>query len=210
MNHEQSAMIRHFTLLAITFEMSLGVLALVLGWLFAYSPTARLASGSNWSMMRDVLLGAGIALVLLGGIVLADRYPVGMLRHLRRTVRDDIVPLFRRTGIGGLLAISIAAGVGEELFFRGFLQAGIADWWGLPSGRWPALLLASVVFGLCHWVCTAYALLATGMGLVLGGLFLLTGHLIAPIVTHAVYDFVVLLYFVRWTAPALPAPSDAE
>ena len=44
----------------------------------------------------------------------------------------------------------------------------------------------------------AYALLATAMGWC-WGLFLVTGNLLAPIVTHALYDFLALLYLVRRT-----------
>ena len=125
-------------------------------------------------------IGLVTALPFLAGLVLVDRYPIGFLRPLAKTVREDVVPLFRGTGVVGLLAIACAAGVGEELLFRGFLQQTVADWWGLPAGPWIALAVASVVFGVCHSLCAAYAVLATVMGLALGGLFLATGISLAP------------------------------
>jgi membrane protease YdiL (CAAX protease family) len=45
------------------------------------------------------------------------------------------------------------------------------------------------------------------MGVYLGGLLLLTDNLLAPIATHAVYDFVALIYLTR-SRPPQP-PGDA-
>jgi len=42
-----------------------------------------------------------------------------------------------------------------------------------------------------------YALLAGVVGLYLGGLYLLTGNLLVPIVVHALYDVVALGYLRR-------------
>jgi hypothetical protein len=80
-----------------------------------------------------------------------------------RSVRDCIV-------------LAVASGVAEETFFRGALQ---------PALGW---LPASLIFGLVHFAprrdllpWTGFALCA---GLVLGGLFEITGNLVAPIVAH--------------------------
>jgi len=59
------------------------------------------------------------------------------------------------------------------------------------------LAISSLLFGLCHWISTAYVVMATAMGLLLGGLFLATGNLAAPMVAHALYDFLALLYLTR-------------
>ena len=42
-----------------------------------------------------------------------------------------------------------------------------------------------------------YALIATLIGAYLGILWIAIGNLLAPIATHAVYDFVALAYFLR-------------
>jgi uncharacterized protein len=81
----------------------------------------------------------------------------------------------------------------EEILFRGVVQAGLTRL--LPE--WVALVLASAAFGLAHFLTPAYALLAGLAGLYLGGLFLLQGNLIAPVVAHAVYDVVALNCVVR-------------
>ena len=64
-----------------------------------------------------------------------------------------------------------------------------------------ALVLASVLFGACHFVNWAYAVTATLLGLYLGVLWLFTGNVLAPAVTHAVYDFVAVVYFLRICRP---------
>ena len=53
------------------------------------------------------------------------------------------------------------------------------------------------MFGLAHSVTRTYAILATIIGLYFGWLWLATGNLLVPITTHAVYDFLALVYFVR-------------
>ena len=62
---------------------------------------------------------------------------------------------------------------------------------------WLALIAAGTAFGLVHFASRAYAAVAGVMGVYLGALFLLQGSLLAPIVTHTLYDFVALLYVAR-------------
>jgi uncharacterized protein len=50
---------------------------------------------------------------------------------------------------------------------------------------------------VCHWITRTYALLAALVGLYLGGLWLWTGNLLVPIVAHALYDFVALIWILR-------------
>ena len=57
---------------------------------------------------------------------------------------------------------------------------------------------------MAHWVSTTYAVVAGIVGLYLGSLYLITQNLLAPVVTHALYDFVALLVLAR-LKPAPPA-----
>ena len=82
--------------------------------------------------------------------------------------------------------------------FRGLIQDLIASAWT----PWAGLLLASLLFGLAHPITATYAILAAAMGLCLGGLYLYSGNLLVPIVTHALYDFLALLWLVRVQRPA--------
>jgi hypothetical protein len=92
-----------------------------------------------------------------------------------------------------LALLAALAGIGEELLFRGVLQVGLAR--VLPDAG--ALVAASALFGLVHFVSPAYVLLAGVVGLYLGGLFLFQGNLLVPIIAHALYDFVALIYVTR-------------
>ncbi len=62
------------------------------------------------------------------------------------------------------------------------------------AGAWTGLAVASVVFGLLHAVTPTYAVLAALIGVYLGGLWQVTGNILTPIVTHALYDFLLLVY----------------
>jgi membrane protease YdiL (CAAX protease family) len=203
MDEHQLTTPRHFATLAILFELSLGLLALVLGWLTGPLPWQTLVQLEPVSWLRNILVGTLAAAVLFAGLVVADRKPVWILRDLQRTVQRHVAPLFRDIGVGGLLLISLAAGLGEELLFRGYFQAGLTVWLVAPGSKWFALAIASVVFGVCHWVSAAYAIVATAMGLLLGTLLLVTDSLLAPVIAHGLYDFLALLYLTR---PALGRP----
>ena len=86
--------------------------------------------------------------------------------RLNAVVDGFLVPLFAGVGWLQLALVSLVAGVGEELFFRGVLQPTLIGWIGIAAG----LIAASVVFGLLHAITPTYALLATAVGAYLGWL----------------------------------------
>ncbi len=190
---------RRFILLAVGFELALGAIAVTLGWLTGPLPWATLESLDQASLATGTAIGVLTAMLLFAGLVLLDRKPIGIFRQLQRTVQQQVAPLFRGMSIWGFMVIALAAGFGEELLFRGYVQAALAQWFPTPWGSWCALLLASALFGICHWISSAYASIAAAMGLLLGGLFLATGDLLAPIIAHTLYDFLALLYLTRQT-----------
>lgn len=87
------------------------------------------------------------------------------------------------------LGLALVSGVAEEAFFRGALQARVG------------LLVASVLFALAHFVprreLAPWCGFSFAAGLLLGGLFELTGNLIAPITAHVVINAVNLRLLVR-------------
>jgi membrane protease YdiL (CAAX protease family) len=185
--------------LAIYTEGGLAVAAGVVGWLVGVSPFATMARpGSGW---QDAAQAAGWGLAaaapLALGLVLIDRYPVGPLGRLRRVVQERVAPLFAGLTTTQLAVVSLLAGLGEEMLFRGLMQAGLERWLGPPAGPWMALAAASLAFGLCHFLTTSYFLVASLIGVYLGVLFLATDHLLAPIVAHTAYDFFALCLLVR-------------
>ncbi|MBY6034392.1 CPBP family intramembrane metalloprotease [Marinobacter daepoensis] len=93
-----------------------------------------------------------------------------------------------------LFVLCVLAGVGEELLFRGAVQG----WLLQHTGPWTALLAASVLFGLVHYVSFTYFLVATGLGLVLGAAYQVSGSLPMVMVWHAVYDMLALYFLLKY------------
>lgn len=100
-------------------------------------------------------------------------------------------------------AISITAGVCEEVLCRGFLIGFLMRMPGglhLPISA--ALVLSAVAFGLNHIYQGKTGLISTTLsGLAFGGLFLLTGSLMLPMLLHAAADLQGL-YILRPSKPA--------
>ena len=128
----------HLFRLAVLFEGG-AVVALLLGWMVSAPATQTLhwsAAGWGW--------GALASLPLLAVMLLVTHFPFGPLARLNRLVSEVIVPLVRHSSVLEFLTISLLAGVGEELLFRGVLQALLARWTTPVVG----LALASLLFGL--------------------------------------------------------------
>jgi len=113
-----------------------------------------------------------------------------MVEH-RNLVRTLIRPLASDWSILQIAALSACAGIAEEAFFRGAIQESLEG----RIGEKLALAVASIAFGVVHPITRTYAIAATLIGAYLGGLFMLTGNLLVPILCHTVYDFGALLYF---------------
>jgi membrane protease YdiL (CAAX protease family) len=113
------------------------------------------------------------------------------------SLRRELLGLVSRLDLDALnpLWISLSAGIGEELLFRGALQPILGIWW------------ASFIFTLAHfrsgqfhsmnWQKLIYAASVFIVGLFLGYVFLEIG-LIAAMVTHAIVNVVSLFTARRW------------
>jgi uncharacterized protein len=184
---------KHFPLMTAAFEGSLTPVAIGLGWLLGTPSLATLFHFDG----RDALIGIAAALPPLGLFWFCLVCPWRPFAEIAKITAETLVPLFRDCGLAQLAIISALAGLGEETLFRGVVQAGAALWIGGPNGVWLALLVAAILFGLLHFITPTYAVLAGLIGLYLGGLWLATGNLLTPIVTHAAYDFLALVYLAR-------------
>jgi hypothetical protein len=189
MEHEEST--SKLAPTAVVFEGGLAVIAWLLGWLLHLKrpPLEQIV----WDPAA-IAWGAAATLPLLLALWLCTRFPLGPLKALKRVVQQSIVPIFGGCTLVDFALISLVAGIGEEMLFRGVVQEGLSQ---LSASPWLALGLASLLFGLVHPITTTYAVLAALIGLYLGALWLATGNLLVPIVTHALYDFGALLYLVR-------------
>ena len=191
------------TRLALVFEGGLGLLAVGIGWLVGHWPAvgidfSRLMAGAAAQpQLFAIGLGLAATIPLMLALWAIDRWPIGPLKHLRDVGEELLPQMFAGASVLQLAIVSLAAGVGEELLFRGLVQAGLSRWIEGAAGPWIALAAASLLFGVCHWLNSTYAAAAALAGLYFGLIFWLTGSLWTPIVTHAMYDFLALLYLIR-------------
>jgi hypothetical protein len=129
---------------------------------------------------------AGFVVVNFGLYHLSKRAgrPSGVLAFLE----SEIFPLFRGMSVPQLTLLAAAAGLGEELLFRGVIQEELG------------LGIASVLFGLLHgptrelWPLALWAAVA---GAALGVLYQVSGNLFVPALSHALYDGAALVYIAR-------------
>lgn len=135
----------------------------------------------------DVLLGAGVALLITGSTF-------GLARR-SRTLRELEVEFRRVLGAmsgGQILRLAALSGTGEELLFRGTIQVLFADPRFLGLGPWHGLVWTSLIFGALHFlphkVFLPWTLFALFVGFLAGGLFVWRESLVAPIVLHVVLN----------------------
>ena len=154
-----------------------------------------------WQRIRDIpmTMGDPFAGILMGLVVagimagvnvwvLCWATDVAMVRSIRRLYVTALKPMFGQVGPFHIVVVSLAAGWGEELLFRGVLLPEIG------------LVGSSLVFGLLHTGgrgTLAFGAWAAVTGGALGQLTLWTGGLVAPVVAHAAYDAAAMSY-IRW------------
>ncbi|TVQ38874.1 MAG: CPBP family intramembrane metalloprotease [Wenzhouxiangella sp.] len=185
----------------LAFELGLGVLALVLALLFGLRPWLQfdLAIG-YW------LIGGLATLPMVAGLVLLSRVKAVWIDELQRFMREVVVPMFAGANWWMLMLVALAAGIGEELLFRGVIQTGLGERIGPGFG----LIASALLFGLVHAMSRAYFIIATLAGLYLGLLFLWTGNLLVVILVHFLYDWIALHVYVGRHGNDPPAATPAE
>jgi membrane protease YdiL (CAAX protease family) len=137
------------------------------------------------SAAEGVLYGlAAAVLTVSGGLVVYRLVPV--MRRIASEVAPRVVDPANELQ---LVFVALLSGFGEEILFRGVVQQEFG------------LVVAAVVFGLVHvgpdrryLVWTLWALFA---GFLLGGLYELTGALLAPVTAHALHNGVTLILWKR-------------
>lgn len=138
-----------------------------------------------WTLV-GLIATAAIACALLTA-------PLRPFREFRRFTLQQLVPLFQPLTVGQVALISAFAGLGEEMLFRWCLQGGLQSSLGEGAGFWIALVVASILFGLCHALNWLYVLFATIMGAAMGCIMHFSGSVVPPILAHGLYDFCAIL-----------------
>jgi membrane protease YdiL (CAAX protease family) len=184
--------------LLVLFEAALAPASLLLGRLVGQESLA----GFQWDL-GAALAGVVAALPMLGLLVLILRWPIGPLARIKDYFERELAPALHGCEWPDLAVLSVSAGVGEEMLFRGVIQGFL----GRILGRWPGLALASLLFGLLHPVSVGYVAVAAVLGAYLGAVWLVSGNLLTVMVAHAVYDLVALGVLVRNRPPDEEAPA---
>jgi membrane protease YdiL (CAAX protease family) len=161
------------------------------GLLLMGGPSALQSNFSlSWSATAYALL---LCLPMFATLYFTVRSEWESVFRLRKEIDEKIAPIFANCKIIDLGIIAFFAGVGEELFFRGWLQGALTNRLGL----WVGILLASAIFGFAHYLSATYAIYAGLTGLYLGMIYQVSGNLHIVMVIHAIYDFIALVYLVR-------------
>jgi hypothetical protein len=191
---------RNVTTVAIIFEGGLVLAAWGLGWAVGFPIWSEIQV--SWRVVGLAVVET-LPLLLLAWWSLHSDWPP--LARLAGTIEELVAPMFAGSPVYALACVSILAGVGEEALFRGVLQDVFGEWLGV----WGGLAITSGLFGLAHFVTAEYAILAGLIGVYLGSLALAHQNLAAPMLIHALYDFVALTYLVSRLRRRSKSPEPA-
>lgn len=157
-------------------------------WVFA----GRGLTGLGFAVPGGWRLAVGAGVTALGVAFLT-----GQWRAVQRMAGDEldalrekmasVAPLLPRTDreAAHFRALSVTAGVCEEVAYRGYLV------WYLAAfvGPWPAALVAGILFGVLHLYQGPSGMVRTGaVGVVMALLFVASGSLLWPMILHAAID----------------------
>ncbi len=191
------------------FELAIGLAGLLLAWLLGIDARAYLGRIDKlaWKSVA-VELGIGVvaSIPMLIAITLLMKIPHDAIDAIKRLSDAPTMKALLSLSHGELLTLSLCAGIGEELAFRGCLlpwltaaggsdgplsnpfQVGDSFSEAVPGLLAAAVLVSSIGFGLLHPITKLYVLVASLMGIYFAALMIATDSLLVPIVTHAAYD----------------------
>lgn len=147
--------------------------------------------------LHEWAVGAGMGLPLYFGIaIFVSTVLAGLLSALSghsASTPEQVSSSLSAGGVVLLILVSVlAAPLGEELFFRGFLFRGLRD----RHGFWVGAIVSSLLFGLAHFVAAPWqdtvllqaTMVFTGLGL--ASLYEWRGSLLANIGAHMAFNTV--------------------
>jgi len=182
-------------------------------FLFVLFWVSALLRGSQWkavglkrpgSWLKTVLLAVAAAAVLQLGSEFVIEPLASRFWHTPESVSSVLnIPVHDwRVGLRSLLIVWIFAGFGEEIGYRGYLLTRAADVGNRSKSAYVvAMLYVAALFGFGHFYKGPAGVMdSTYSGLVLGGVYLLSGrNLWAPILAHGMSDtFAVVAIFMGW------------
>ncbi len=187
--------------LAVGFELGVGLIAMAIGYWLGVDPRESIASWGKWqSHLRSIGLGIVFALPAAALALSIHQLPWAPFKALHAQLDQQLRAMFLSFHWSEWTTLCLAAGVCEELLFRGLIQQGISEsgWFGIGvmNGVF-AIAVGSLLFGLCHFLSWTYFFFATLFGTYFGLCFVWTGDLLVAMVAHSVYDMIILAWLLR-------------
>ncbi|MFM2012715.1 MAG: hypothetical protein RLZZ396_1499 [Planctomycetota bacterium] len=186
---------------AVLLELALGLAAIILGLFLGVNPREHIVPWWDWQgIARSLAIGALFGLALALAMQVFSILPIRSIQKLDRVVQSQLRTVLEPMSVPELLILSLSAGIGEEIFFRGLIQG----WWMSLVDQpnfWevlPGILVSAICFGFAHPLSKTYIVLATLAGLLFSVLFWATGDLLACVLAHASYDAIICVYW-KWS-----------
>lgn len=156
--------------------------------------------GTDLASVKTWVFGALLTIPMLILLILERKSQIMWLRELWESAADILEPIILRVTFCELVLISLLAGIGEELLFRGFLQNWMLHQSWLKEHQIAvALILPNVLFGVLHWISPGYAACTFCVGIYFSCLlnFVDSVNLTTLIIGHSLYDLIALTVLVR-------------
>lgn len=165
-----------FTLVILAAYAGLGIVALVWSML-------RNDGTCLWDPRPGATMEPGLAALIgaVSGLLVACLSQLAVTKFtFARRLEEEFASILGPLSVAQVIGVAIFSSVAEEAFFRGAMQPDLG------------LVLTSLIFGLLHVgpgkVFLPWTVMALGMGFALGGLFIWTGSLLAPILCHGMIN----------------------
>ena len=175
----------------------LAVAALALAYPANIFVLANHGSVATWlGAHTAVFLGATALAVAYTALTLAQGFKAAVDRPFRLRIAKAMRSMRFMLPVTGRerqwwILVSLAAGVCEEILYRGFVTQYFSGSLGatVSLGTVGAWLTASLFFGFAHAYQGVTGIVRSGLGgLLLGAIAILSGGLLIPIVLHFVFD----------------------
>jgi uncharacterized protein len=193
LNHDEPH--GRFFLLAISATAFAGciIVAFVGQFITGASATAAI-SESDLEHPSTWVAAVLVALPMFALLYLERGSRFAWLRELWELSSELLGPVVVRVTFAELVVVSLFAGIGEELLFRGFLQSWLGTY-----GLLVALVVPNLMFGALHWISRGYAACTFCIGLYFSCLlhFADSVNLATLMVAHSLYDLVALMCLAR-------------
>ena len=186
---------------AALFELSLGLLAVGLGNLWGTHPNSLVPRPTDiFGLGVGLIGGAVLGLVMVAVVQSLEKFDWAWIEETSSVAEKSLGALLKKCSILHMIALSLAAGVGEEMLFRGWLQGTLIDRWQPvfgTTGVWIAILVSSLIFGMAHPLSRGYVAVAFALGLVLGSVAWSCGNLLIANIAHSTYDAALMVIFAK-------------